>query len=115
MTKTKISLPKLKQATLVTYDPTEAVVMLLIQKKDKTIEEYKLVVEKKPKVVVDELFDDYWNSVEVDGKVFDINLWHKEKGELRATIYPTKQNGEHTETVTDKFNGCRLRSIPLSE
>lgn len=37
--------------------------------------------------------EDYWVSIDIDGKVFDLNLWKENDGEsFYCTIYPTKVN-----------------------
>ena len=48
---------------------------------------------------------DYWVSVDIDGKVFDLNLWEEDDGKSSyCTIHPTKVNDEgQLETVGTAF------------
>lgn len=45
--------------------------------------------------------EDYWVSVDIDGKVFDLNLWQENDGKSSyCTIHPTKVNDKgQLETV----------------
>jgi hypothetical protein len=106
---------KLKQATLVDCDDKTMTVILMIQRKDKSIVEVELVADGRKKEPVTDFFNDYWNSIEVDGVLYDVNFWHEDKGLIRATLYPLRKNGEFYETITDKFSGCKMKFIPRSE
>lgn len=106
---------KLKQATLVKVTGRKATVILTVQKRNKTAQEITVVADKKKNESIVEFFNDYWNSIEVDGVLYDVNFWHEEKGLIRATVYPTRKNGEFIETVTNDFSGCKMKFTPLSE
>jgi hypothetical protein len=49
--------------------------------------------------------EDYWVSVDIDGKVFDLNLWQKDDGKWSyCTIHPTKVNNKgQLETVGTEY------------
>lgn len=39
--------------------------------------------------------DDYWVSIDIDGKVFDLNLWQENGGESSyCALHPTKVNSK---------------------
>lgn len=49
--------------------------------------------------------EDYWVSVDIDSKVFDLNLWQENDGESAyCTIHPTKVNNKgQLKTVGTEF------------
>ena len=55
--------------------------------------------------------EDYWVSVDIDGKVFDLNIWQENDNESAyCTIHPTKVNDKgQLETVGTAF----IRMITL--
>jgi len=99
---------KLKNATIVNADTNTLTVILSIEK-IKTIERV-ISVDKSEK-------EDFWTSISVGGKVFDVNFWLDDlKNVYMATLYATKNNGKFLETVTNYYySSCFVKAIPLNE
>lgn len=109
---------KLKQATLVDCTNTSVTVVLLIQKKDKSIIEIEHTEKKKTKEPIDHLFCDYWHSIKVDDDVYDMNIWDAEdNGLIKVALYATKmdEDNKFLETITDKWTSTKLKMIPRAE
>lgn len=106
---------QLKKATLVKCADKKATVILVIQGKSKKNITRIVEVEKIKGDSAINFLHDYWNSIVIGKTLLDVNLWHEDKGLFKATLYPTKQNGEFVETITNVFSGCKLKTLPLSE
>lgn len=108
---------KLKLATIVNCTKTLVTIFFVLETKDKKEIKRTLKVPKKAKEPIDELFDDFWHSIWVGKTCYDVNLWHEDRGRLKASLYKTNkvEGSEFLETDTSSFTSCVLKSIPLEE
>jgi len=108
---------KLKLATIVDCTKTLVTIIFVLQEKGKKEVSRTIKVPKKEKEGITDLFEDFWHSVWVGKTCYDINLWHEDRGRLKASLYKTyKVEGQETlSTETSSWSSCVLKSIPWEE
>jgi hypothetical protein len=92
-------------------------VILVLQEKGKKEISRTIKVKTKKKETITDLFEDFWHSVWIGKTCYDINLWHEDRGLLKATLYKTNkvEGSKCLETDTSSYSSCRLRCIPWNE